>query len=207
MLERHLRGADPESVYDAFLIPALCYAERDRLEKRLSRQDEDEVFQATAELVGDASAASGGAPAPSGAAADPERAIVRACPSNARSDELALRMLGLLLAPTPVRLEVLSAHALASEILTAVQERDCKLVCIADLPPSPPSKTRYLVKKLRAAAPDLKILVGRWAPPSLADDHPGALSEAGADHVATTLIETRAQIVQLAALDVAKPVP
>ena len=75
------------------------------------------------------------------------------------------------------------------------------MVCIADLPPSPPSRSRYLIKRLRAAFPELKIVVGRWAPPELADDHPEALLEAGADHVATTLIETRDQLCLLARLE------
>jgi len=35
---------------------------------------------------------------------------------------------------------------------------------------SPPSKTRYLVKKLRAKVPAVNIVVGRWAPASLADE-------------------------------------
>ena len=64
-------------------------------------------------------------------------------------------------------------------------------MCLADLPPSPSSKTRYLVKRLRAALPELRILVGRWAPPALADESTQALRDAGANHVASTLMETR----------------
>ena len=63
-------------------------------------------------------------------------------------------------------------------------------MCFADLPPSPPSKTRYLVKRLRAALPDVRILVGRWAPPALADESTQVLRDTGADLVASTLLET-----------------
>jgi hypothetical protein len=65
------------------------------------------------------------------------------------------------------------------------------VVCLADLPPSPSSKTRYLVKRLRAAFPELRILVGRWAPPALADESTQALRDAGANHVSSTLAQTR----------------
>ena len=58
--------------------------------------------------------------------------------------------------------------------------RGVSVVCLADLPPSPPSKTRYLVKRLHAALPDVRILVGRWGPPALADENTQALREAGA---------------------------
>lgn len=199
MLERHVQTGPAESVYDALLLPALSYAERDRLENRLSNADERGVFDATTQLMVDASAASriarGAAPRELQRAED--GLDVLAWPANGTSDTLALHMLGLLLEHAPVRLEIVSEDALASEILAAVAERGCRVVCIADLPPSPPSKTRYLVKKLRAASPDLKILVGRWAPASLADDHPQVLLEAGATHVGSTLLETRDHLLEL----------
>jgi hypothetical protein len=80
-----------------------------------------------------------------------------------------------------------------------MKERAGRILCIADLPPSPPSKTRYVVRKLRAALPDVTILVGRWAPPILTDEDRRQLIDAGATHVATTLLETRDQLCRLAA--------
>ena len=80
---------------------------------------------------------------------------------------------------------------LASELVSLVQQRGVSVVCLADLPPSPSSKTRYLVKRLRAAFPELRILVGRWGPPALADESTQALRDAGANHVASTLAQTR----------------
>ena len=82
----------------------------------------------------------------------------------------------------------------ASELVALVRERGVSVVCLADLPPSPSSKTRYFVKRLRAALPELRILVGRWAPPALADDSTQGLRDAGADHVASTLAQTREYI-------------
>ena len=72
-----------------------------------------------------------------------------------------------------------------------------RIVCVGDLPPSAASKARYIVKKLRAAEPDLEILVGRWAPPALADDSVQPIRDAGADHVAATLLETREKLEQI----------
>ena len=70
-------------------------------------------------------------------------------------------------------------------------------VYFADLPPSPSSKTRYLVKRLHAALPDVHIAVGRWAPPALADESSQPLLGAGADHVATKLAESRKYLAGL----------
>ena len=68
-----------------------------------------------------------------------------------------------------------------------VKAKGYRAVCIADLPPSPPSRSRYLVKRLRAALPDLKLIVGRWAPAALADETTEPLLEAGAAQVAASL--------------------
>jgi hypothetical protein len=53
------------------------------------------------------------------------------------------------------------------------------------------------VKKLRAALPDHRIAVGRWATAELADDNQPIL-DAGASHVATTLLDTRKYLVEAA---------
>ena len=99
-------------------------------------------------------------------------------------------MLVHLLDDLPIAVDV-TAVRMASELVSLVQEREFSVVCFADLPPSPSSKTRYLVKRVRAAVPDVRILVGRWAPPALADESTQVLREAGANHVASTLLDTR----------------
>ena len=86
---------------------------------------------------------------------------------------------------------------LAADVTALIEEKKFSIVCIADLPPSASSKTRYLVKRLRAAFPNLRIIVGRWAPPALADENAQVLRDAGATHVASTLIETRDYLATL----------
>jgi hypothetical protein len=65
------------------------------------------------------------------------------------------------------------------------------------MPRSPPSKTRYLVKRLRAALPEVRVLVGRWGPPALADESTQVLRDTGANLVASTLLETRTYLAGL----------
>jgi predicted PurR-regulated permease PerM len=211
VIDRHLKAEAPETVYDALLVPALNYAKQDRLEQRLSSHEEQEVVDSTRELLGDVTAstklAARNEPGETPARAkvqtvvpEPERTLVLAWPANSQSDELALTMLGQLLEQSPVELEILSEQRLSAEIVAAVEQRGCATVCIADLPPSAPSRTRYFIKKLRAALPALNIVVGRWAPPALADDQPELLLNAGANYVESTLIATRDRLCELARL-------
>ena len=197
LIEQHVKTEAPRSVYDALLLPALNYAERDRLEQRLSLEEETVIIDATRELLSDAAESIRRlepAPSPPDGSLPPgPRQPLRLVgyATNGSADELALQMLAHLLDDLPIALEITKERLLASELVSLVQARGVSIVCLADLPPSPPSKTRYLVKRLRAALPELRILVGRWGPQALADDSTHLLRDAGATLVASTLAETR----------------
>lgn len=204
LIDRHVRSEPWGSVYDALLLPALNYAERDRLERRLSVDEETAVIDATRELLADAAESirrqhpppvrlepvfEGLSPALAQGPREPLRVLGYA--ANGPADELALTMLAQLLDDLPITIEMTGTRVLASELVSMVRAAGVSIICLADLPPSPPSKSRYLVKRLHAALPELRILVGRWAPPALADESTQALRDAGATFVASTLAETR----------------
>src|SRR5204863_5527280 len=130
------------------LIPALNFAERDRIEGLLSSEEETAVIETTREVL-DALATEAAAPV------TPVTGIVRVFgyPANGPGDELALRMLTQVMGDLPVAIDVTTTKVLASELLEYVRTHDYSVVCIVDLPPSPSTRTRYLVKKLRAALP------------------------------------------------------
>jgi hypothetical protein len=197
-IERHIKTESPRSVYDALLLPALNYAERDRLEQRLSPDEETAVIDATRELLSDAAESIRRVhpelPAPPDDPRLPgprEPLRVLGYATNGVADELALAMFAHLLDDLPIRIEITRTRLQALELLSLVREQGFSIVCLADLPPSPPSKTRYLVKRLRAALPEVRILVGRWGPSELADESTQVLRDTGANLVASTLQETR----------------
>ena len=203
LIERHIKTEPHRSVYDALLLPALNYAERDRLEQRLSVEEETAVHDATRELLSDAAESVRRLrPQPPEAADDsplgprePLRVLGYAV--NGVADELALVMLAHVVDDLPIAVEITSTRMQASELVSRVHERGFSVVCLADLPPSLPSKTRYFVKRLRAALPDVRILVGRWAPPALADESTQLLRDSGANLVASRLLETRTYLAAL----------
>ena len=199
LIDRHIKTEPAHSVYDALLLPALNYAERDRLEQRLSAEEEAVVIEATRELLVDASesvrqletepVAAQPGEVTDGEPREPLRVVGYA--THGVADELALTMLAAVVSDLPITIEQGTARMLASELVAHVRAQGVSIICLADLPPSPVSKTRYLVKRLRAAFPDLRIVVGRWGPPGLRDESTQALRDAGATLVASTLAETR----------------
>jgi len=201
LIENHIKTDPPDTVYDTLMLPALSYAERDRLEQRLSPEEEAAIIDTTLELISDAaegirrrvdSASTAASDSDGPSLFRPREPLgVLGYAVNGIADEVALAMLAKLLDDLPIALEINGTRMQAMELVSLVRDRKFSVVCIADLPPSRSSKARYLVKRLRSAIPELRIAVGRWAPPAMADESPQALLAAGANHVASTLIESR----------------
>ena len=199
LIDRHVKTSPPDSAYDALLLPALNYAERDRLEGRLSPEDETAVIGATRELLSEAAAAARtaaspvAAPVPDPAELPSPRVPLRVLGYAAygAADELALLMLGHAVRDLPIEVAVHPTRLQASELIALVREQQVTALVIADLPPSPPSRTRYLIRRLRAAFPELRIVAGRWAPEALRDDGTRELMADGASHVSSSLLDTR----------------
>jgi predicted PurR-regulated permease PerM len=205
LIERHIKTQPPRAVYDALLLPALNYAERDRLERRLSPEEEATVIEATRELVSDAAELirlqrpEASTPHDDARVPEPGEPLhVLGYAMNGAADELALTMLAAAVDDLPIVIDTISTRLQTSELASLITARGVSIVCLADLPPSPPSKTRYLVKRLHAAVPDVRILVGRWGPPAVADESTQVLRDAGAVFVASTLEETRTYLGELA---------
>jgi hypothetical protein len=197
LVEEHLAAQPPETVFDGLLLPSLNYAERDRLSGHLAVEDERDVVRATRELVHDAVGVVREQWPPTNDGHRRERVAGYAVEADA--DELALEMLSALLEPAGIGIELAPARLMPSELISFLETGRYRTVCIADLPPSASSKARYLVRKLRAALPELAIVVGRWAPPDLADEGFQSILDAGATRVAQTLIETRDQLMAVTA--------
>jgi predicted PurR-regulated permease PerM len=199
LVEAHVQAHAPESVFDDVLIPALVLAKRDRDRGDLTADDEAYLLQVTRGVVEDlvpllpAGTAKQCPPDPDGR----PKIWIFGCPARDAEDELALCMLQQLLSPARCRMEVLSADILSGELVLRVEQEQPAIVCIGALAPGGQSQARYLCKRLRAHFPDLKILIGRWGVTEDAERLRTRLLAAGATAVATTLLESRNQVVPL----------
>jgi len=203
LVDRYIKASPPRGVYDALLLPALNYAARDRIDERLSSDEESAMIDASRELLAYASDAIHRQEAPAGLRAIPASGAARlrliGVPSSGAAAELALAMLATFLDDLPIEVNIANSRLQVSELAAIIKDRQVSVVCFADLPPNSSSRTRYLVRRLHATLPDLAIVVGRWAPPVLADEAPQVLRDAGATAVVTTFEETRAFVSSLTA--------
>jgi len=196
IVERRIAEGSIEAAWDGVVIPALAQARADRVAGRLAEADERAIVAATGDLVDDVggrAGAPGGPPAP----AAPPPALVLGCPARDEAEVVALAMFRQLVSPALCAVEIVPAGLLSSELVARVAERRPALLCVASLPPGGVAHTRYLLKRLGACCPGVKILVGRWGARD-GEEQRRALLEAGADGVATTLVESRDQLLALA---------
>jgi predicted PurR-regulated permease PerM len=194
LVEEYLEKHEPATAYDGLLLPALVEAKRDHERGELPLEDQQFVLEVTRSLLEDLAARHEDAEA---AARAEERAPVFGCPARDQADELALEMLRQLLAPAGYRLEVLSAQALSAEAVAHLRQAGAAVVCIAAVPPGGLAQTVYLIKRLRRQLPGVKIAAGLWGQRELEPRVAERLRRAGADLVATTLQESRGQVVPL----------
>jgi hypothetical protein len=198
----HAAASSTEQAFDDLLVPALARMQRDHAGKVLDEGDRAFVMKAVEEIARELV----GRPAPDAAAEgeapralQPEPAgpvAVLGCPLADDADELALRLLDLLLDPAHHRMRVMPSGLLASEILMAVEREAPAVVCVGTVTGGL-VQCRYLVKRLRARFPELGIAVGHWsADPNLRTWRDRLLG-LGADHVGSTLLEVRAHLVSL----------
>jgi hypothetical protein len=194
LVEEHLEKHSPEAVYEEVLLPALLHAKNDRDRGELEadnyqfvlqgvRDNEEDLQAALAEYLKEAQPLS------------KVRAI--GCPGQDEADELALRMLAQLLRLSGHSLEVVSSDKLAAEVIGKLEQDAPAVVIIGSLPPGGLAQARYLCKRIRQQAAGIKILVGRWGEREKDERTEKRLLAAGADQVAWTLHDCRAQIVPL----------
>lgn len=197
-----MKSHPAEEVYDALLVPSLNYARRDLLREYLSEDDQRmivEGMRTSLQMVDESNRPSVAktltAEEPTEPAPDSSTALqlpkLLGCPARDDTDAVGLEMLRQLLNPARCVLEIASVDLLVSELVVRIAESPPVAICIACLPPGGMSHARYLCKRLREASPEILIIVGRWGPSGVSKLDRDRLMSAGADSVATTLLETR----------------
>jgi predicted PurR-regulated permease PerM len=199
LVEEYARTHNSEEVFDRVLVPALSLARRDRETGELSSEDEELILRVTRELLDEVFLSPPIDQAAAGDHAEEEvgRVTIFGCPARDEMDELTLAMLRLLLDPAQGHFKVVSAKILTAEVVLRVRAENAGVVCIGTLPPQNLAHARYLCKRLRSHLPGLKILVGCWGWQGDRADVEERLKAAGADMVATSLLEARTQVLPL----------
>ncbi|MFO0801213.1 MAG: AI-2E family transporter [Gemmataceae bacterium] len=192
--------ADAADVYDRVIVPALCLAKRDHQDRDLP--DDGLRFVTTAAREIGEEVALEHPPA----ATEGERPVrILIAPARDDVDQAGAELMSRLLDPNRWDVELATDEVLAAELLTRIERTKPAAVVIASLPPGGVAHTRYLVTRIKARFPELRLVVGRWGRgEDFADDDAQA---GGADWVDHTLAATRKRLTEWHPVFAAAAVP
>jgi hypothetical protein len=212
IVQEYLSNHSPEELYDRVLIPALSRAKQDRRHNQLTERDERAVYDGTRAILEELEIEKKGSASPelqpesakSGSLVAPGPANVEQVlgfPADGKADEMALLAFEKVLDPQHHKINVVPADMLAAEMVSLVEQKRPRLVCIGAIAPGGLAHARYLCKRIRTRHPRVRILVGRWGFDANLENSQATLTSAGADRIAGNLVEARHQLHQLIKLD------
>ncbi|HJZ54529.1 MAG TPA: AI-2E family transporter, partial [Gemmataceae bacterium] len=196
--------ATPEAVFDRVIVPALCLGKRDMADEDLSADDMRFAVRAAREIAEEVAGAKPVVVDGRDPAGDDDRVRLLLCPARDEVDHVGVDLLAHLLKPDRWEIEVAADEILASELLERIAEFRPAAVVIGALPPGGLAHTRYLVARVRAKFPKVKLIVGRWG---RGEDFPDGAEQGvtGADGVDDTLAQTRKRLADNHSIFVAEP--
>nr|MBA3607858.1 GAF domain-containing protein [Chthoniobacterales bacterium] len=206
LAEAHLKANSLTSLYDGVLIPALILAENDARSEELDPEQQGLIHQQMLDIIEDVGELP---PTPSKVAADvtvaedtpPVRPVpairVRCLPARAYRDELAGIMLTQVLIQQGIEAESLPAALASGELVENVRKAQPDAVCISVVSPSTLIHARHLAGRLRAALPDLQIVVGVWGATENLTEAGERLRSSGASEVVVSFAEAVVQLSKI----------
>lgn len=190
IIEAQLSEKNPAMIFDQLLVPALHHLKQDQA--KLNHEDAREVQEMTRELL---ESISSEVPADeSDSLVLPTPFKLLGIPARDVNDQLSMEMFKQILDGRKWNLEVAGHEVLSSEVALKATESKVRAICLGSIPPGGTARCRYLCKRLRAQFPEVKILVGIWAPEPVPEDKIKLLQDAGADWVGSSLLEARDQL-------------
>lgn len=202
--EARLAESGVEEVLDGIVLAALRRAEADRLRGALDAERVRGVCDGAVEVaegVERAAAASSGAPVP------PARGNALVIPAGGATDAAACEVVAARLRAAGFTSEVGPEGATSGEVAERVAREGPAVAVVASLPPLASTRVRYLVRRLRARAPNVPVLAAVLDPAADREGVETALSNAGARRVAFSLAETARSAQALAGERPAAPRP
>ena len=211
LVDNAIKSEPLVAVYDSILIPALTLVEKERQTGNLDDATLNFIRNATAEMVDDlgyraleqntqqttdarASANLDYSVTPANSAADPNPAqSIVVLPVRDGADELVATMLTQVLSVEGFRASYDRVRSI-DQTIAQVNEQRPDVVFLSGLPPVAMARAGRLYRRLRAAQPTLRIIIGIW---QFSDDPAKAaqmISRAEDLHISTSLTDAITQV-------------
>ena len=202
LAEEYLEEESLDRLYDAVIMPALGFAEQDRLRGSLDRATVQEIAEDTIGMIEDLApnhdrepgtvASAEGATA--GGASEPVTVLCIGARNGL--DEAAAAMLVQLLAERSVRAGTVPRGAVAGRHLARLEREGVALICLSYVNGEATQHARRLVRRLRQHfGGEVRIMVGLWTAGSGSEARDELLEATDANLLATSLRQAVRQVL------------
>ena len=186
---KHVQHDGARTAPDTLLLPAIRLARRDRDTAGLDAEGEKFILDSTDGILDQIMPITG--------TEGPNRGNVLGCPAHHRTDELAIAMIGHLLAAEGLACAAVTTRMLPSDIEAKVAAENPAVVLITIVPPGGVTQARYLSRRLRKRFPSQRIVVAYLGRVRDFDRLLVRFRAAGADYVTTSVDQTCTQLGSL----------
>lgn len=136
-----------------------------------------------------------------------EKAEILCIGGRGALDTVAALLLTHVLETRGVAARLLPATAITLESIGSLDLTGCKAVCLSYLSPRPRTYARFVIRRLRARAPGVKIVLGAWNPAAEEEGAIDLAAETGADAVVGRLSAAADLLEQAVGAPSAAPAP
>ncbi len=195
LADHFLKNHSPTELFDSVLIPVIMSAETDKRSGHLDPEQLDVIRAGMKDIVEEMEIR---LDPQLPATADGSAFLVACIAAKGPRDEIVGDMLQQLLRHRGIPSSNASSKMVAGETVNWIAETAPNVVCISAVSPSTAIHARYLCTKVRAAFPDLRILIGLWSPTSVPSEVIDGLKAAGANELFNSLEQIVERLVALA---------
>jgi predicted PurR-regulated permease PerM len=189
--DEYLEEEDLEKLYDAVILPALGFAEQDRLRGNLDRATVNEIAEDTIGLIDDLGAeyaAEVTEVADEAGEVAPERPAVLCIGARNGLDDAAAAMLAQVLTRRGLGATRMPHEVVSGRNMARLQEQRRSMICLCYVNPGATQHAQRIVRRLRQhLGGELRILVGLCTAGAAFEERKDLLEATGADLVATSL--------------------
>jgi predicted PurR-regulated permease PerM len=211
VVDAALKAHPRVEVFDSVLIPVLARADQDAARGELDELEQTFLWNFVSEVLDEledvrdfdlSAARMASVPSETSASsADADTAtklVVVGIAVRDTSDGLVLRMLGQLVAPAGVSMEILEETDSPLEVAERLPDLNPSLVVVSQVSPEGLTLGRYMVRRIRAQFADLPIVLGRWGHPAPPSPTMERLIALGASQIVFKLADARELIFGMA---------
>jgi predicted PurR-regulated permease PerM len=184
-----------DALYDEVIMPALVFAEQDRLRGVLDQTRRNAVARDTMLVIEELIAEDVAARQAAGEETVPKGPAVLCIGARRSLDEAAAAMFAHLLQRRGFDAETRPSEALGISNLNQLQRDDLEVICLSCVNPRALQHARRIIQRLRRRfGADVTILLALWNAKPADGEPKDALAVAGADRLATSLPDALRQV-------------